>query len=364
MNRQTLVLGAAALGVLTSGASSGFAQITIVAGDMFNHVGQYYRAYANAADVNVSGLLGSTGGPQAWDFTAGPQDLIYRFDYLAPSAAPDAALFPDATFVERKTVEGTGQTAFMYLAQVPGKGRMNYGFYDPEFSSTFPASLFLPGINDFPETIGLGDSWTASTMFETEIVVIDPDPDEGGGFGIPARITYTATARADAFGILNQPGIGFGDCLRVNELSQYDTAVDIMGDGNYQSVDVQFVRNFYFLRKGYGIAVQVTSRQQATPPPDNFAMAAAVVRMFETNHGQGGDDQVQIKDFRITLGKDQALLQWSRAAGIATYRVDYSTNLAAANGGWRELQTTSANFVIDAGTKDAPVRFYRVVGLR
>ncbi|MBK9139709.1 MAG: hypothetical protein IPM17_13245 [Verrucomicrobia bacterium] len=364
MKRQAVFFGAASAIGLVAGSGLAQAQITITASDMFNQVGQYYRAYANATDFNVSGRLGSTGGPQAWDFTTGPQELIYRFDYLAPSAAPDIELFPGATFVERKTVESTGATAFMYLDQVAGKGRMNYGFYDPEFSSTFPASPFVPPINDFPATIGYQDTWSVSTVFETEIVVIDPDPEEGGGFGIPARITYTASAVADAYGILNQPGIGFGECLRVNELTQYDIAVDIMGDGNYQSIDVQFVRNFYFLRKGYGIAVQVTSRQQATPPPDNFALAAGVVRMFETNHGQGGNEEVQIKDFRITLGKDSALLQWTKAAGIATYRVDYSTDLAAAGGGWRELQTTTSNFVVDGAVKESPTRFYRVVGLR
>lgn len=364
MKRQTAFLGVTSGLALAFGSLAGQAQITISASDMFNQVGQYYRAYSNDGDANVSGLLGSVGGPQAWDFTTGPQDLIYRFDYLPAESAGHGAMFPGATFAERKTVESTGATAFMYLEQVTGKGRMNYGFFDPEFSSTLPASPFNPAINDFPDTISYEDTWSVSTTFDTEIVLFDPDPDEGGEWAIPARINYSATATADAHGILNQPGIGFGECLRVNELASYDITVDLMGDGSYQSLDFQYVRNLYFLRKGNGIAVQVTSKQQATPPPDNFATAAAVVRMFETNHAAGGNEEVFIKDFRISMGKDQALLQWSKTSGVASYRVEYTTDLAAPRGGWQELRSTTANFVIDDTVKTAPRRLYRVIGLR
>lgn len=364
MKQQTAFLGAVSGFALAFGSLTLQAQITISAGDMFNQVGQYYRAYSNDGDVNVSGLLGTVGGPQAWDFTTGPQDLIYRFDYLTAESAGHGEMFPGAKFAERKTVESTGATAFMYLEQVAAEGRMNYGFFDPEFSSTLPASPFNPAINDFPDTISYQDTWSASTTFDTEIVILDPDPEEGGEFAIPARINYSATATADAYGILNQPGIGFGDCLRVNELASYDITVDLLGDGNYQSVDLQYVRNVYFLRKGRGIAVQVTSKQQATPPPDNFATAAAVVRMFETNHADGGNEEVFIKDFRISMGKDQALLQWTKASGVASYRVEYTTNLTAPGGGWQELRSTTANFVIDDTVKTASMRLYRVIGLR
>jgi hypothetical protein len=70
----------------------------------------------------------------------------------------------------------------------------------------------------------------------------------------------------------------------VNELAQYDIALDRgLGDG-YQTVSTQYIRSFYWLGKGRGIAVQVTSRQQDTPPPDDFHLATDFIRMFETNH--------------------------------------------------------------------------------
>ena len=333
---------------------------------MFTQVGQYYRAYANTADTDVSSRAGAVGGPQAWDFLTGPAETTYRFDYRPVPETGYAAEFPDARFAERKTDESDGAEAFLFLEQAAGKGRMNYGFVDPAFSETHPASPFLPPIRDFPETISLDDAWSAATTFESEIALPDigdpEDPDGGGAFVIPTLITYTATAKADAFGVVNQPGIGFGECLRVNELSQYDVAVDLgLGDG-YQTISTQFVRNYYWLRKGRGIVVQITSRQLDVPPADDFPVAAAFVRMFETNHPEGVVETPSIKDLKLTLSDQGALLTWTKASGLTNYRLEYT---ASAGSAWQTLKTTTANFVIDeaANKPGTPARMYRVVGL-
>ena len=92
------------------------AQITITSLDMFNAPGQYYRSYASEGEVSVTGLIGPKGGPQTWNFATGPEDGVFRFDYLAAEDAGGlAALFPDAMLVERKTVESTGKEAFLFL---------------------------------------------------------------------------------------------------------------------------------------------------------------------------------------------------------------------------------------------------------
>src|SRR4051794_5444522 len=71
------------------------AQVTISSSDMFNQVGQYYRAYSNAGTntVPVSGLLGTTGGPQAWDFSSGPVAVTNRFNYIPASQGSNGADF-------------------------------------------------------------------------------------------------------------------------------------------------------------------------------------------------------------------------------------------------------------------------------
>ncbi len=341
------------------------AQVQINASDMFNQPGQYYRAYAGSSDVDVSGRLGGTGGPQAWDFTTGPQDITLRFDYIAIGQADHAADFPGATFAERKTNESDSSTAWMYLEQAAGRGRMNYGFYDLAFSDTLPSCPFTPPIRDFPESIGYGDGWSVATVFLSELRIPDIGDDEGGGedFVIPLQITYSASAKADAYGIVNQPGIGFGECIRVNELAQWDIAADLgLGDG-FQTISTQYTRNYYWLRPGRGIAVQITSKQLDTPPLDEFPVAAEFIRMFETNHPDSVPDTPSIKDFRITVSKDGALLTWTKGTGLTSYQVDVTDN-PGLPGSWTKLATTASNYLIDsaANKPGTPRRFYRVVG--
>ncbi len=340
-------------------------QITLSAPDFFNKPGQYYEAYADK-DANVGGILGiPSATAQAWDFTSGPTNVVYRYDYLDIKDAAEAAAFPDAGFAERLTDQSSGTVKWLYLKQVQSQGRITYGFRDPEFSASKPVAVFAPAILDFPETIGFGDTWKSATEFMTEIGFgIPEDGEDGGGASnIQARITYTASSKVDAFGLINQPKIGFGECLRVNELVQYDIAVDFgLGDG-FMSVSTQFIRNYYWLRRSHGIVVQVTSRQLDTPPPDDFSVAAAVTRMYATNHEEGAVQVPTISGLKLTLGKEGGLLQWAKAAGITKYRVEYLTGDSVT---WQALvESTSSNFVLDAAANKpaAPARFYRVVGL-
>ncbi len=353
----------ALLAVSLASSVSASAQITISGSDLFTRIGQFYEAYVSK-DVNVSGLLGTPGATaQAWDFTEGSTNLVYRFDYLPVGASPDGTAFPDATYAERLTDQSTGTEKWMFLHHAPGEGRRNYGFHDPEFSSSQPTAIFEPPITDFPDRIGFGDTWKAATEFMSEISFGIPGDDEDGGgdFAIPTRVTYNSAAKVDAFGLVNHPRLGFGECLRVNELSEYDIAVDFgLGDG-FMSVATQYVRTYYWLRRGHGIVVQVTSRQLDTPPPDDFAVAAAVVRMYATNHEEPVVDVPAIHGFKITLGKEGALLQWTKAAGLARYRIEQAP---AAAGPWTLLGETASNFHLDAAANKpgVPTRFYRLSG--
>jgi hypothetical protein len=357
--------------------------VTLTAPDFFNQPGQYFRAYANAPQttVDVSGLLGEASNqPQAWNFVLGPQEVVYRYDYLAASEVPESVDFPGATLAERKSDESGAQaTAWLFFTQDPSRGRVVQGFYDPGLGSVSllgvqfrlepPAGVFQPPLRDFPATISYGDTWTATTVY-TNLLTLDDgsggggDEDPGGVFDLPQQTTYTSTARVDAFGVVNCPGIGFGPCLRINEVVQYDLAVDL-GNG-FENFGTAYVRNYYWVRPGRGIVVQITSEQQQTgPPPENFPTAAVVLRMFETNHPDPQPPPPpRIEGLTITLGPQGALLTWNKRSGIASYRVEYTTNPAAND--WQALGApTSANFFIDeaANTPGVPVRFYRVVGL-
>jgi hypothetical protein len=329
---------------------------------MFNQVGQYYRAYANAATntVPVSALLGTTNGPQAWDFSIGPQDLIYRFNYIQASQGRNGADFValGAQIAEQKIDESNTNTqSFLYFKQDPTSGRIDYGFYDPSFSAVQPESFFTNGLQDFPASINFGGTWSGHTVFES----IYTDPVYGD---FPMQVTYTASDHVDAYGLVTLPNLGFLDCLRVHELVEYDIAVDL-GSG-YQPLGTQFTLNYYWLSPGHGIVVQITSTSSdSTPPPDNMpGGAAAFTRMFELYHPSTGTNPPPvITGFKITMGASAALLQWTRVTGVTSYRVDYATSLAP-TANWQPLGTTTSNFVLDpaAVTPAAPRRYYRVVG--
>jgi hypothetical protein len=360
------------------------AQPTITAADFFNQPGQYYRAYANASGspADVSTLLGTASAQaQAWNFAVGPQDVIYRFDYLTASSVPAGTNFPAAVLVEQKTEEpGGSNPAWLFFSQDGSRGRLVHGFYEPGWGDVEyiglklrmepPAGLFQTPLRDFPDQIRFGDQWSATTVFTNLLTSDLGGEDDGEGLSgggileLPQQITYISTAKVDGFGVISSPGIGFGECLRVNELVQLDTAYDL-GEG-FQSPSTAYYRSYYWIRPGRGIVVQVTSEHRTdAPPPEEFPTAAALLRMFETNHPDAGPPPPQgIQGLSITLGPEGALLTWTRLSGITSYQVEYTGDPGRADG-WQPLDApTTGNFRIDATANKPgnPVRYYRVVG--
>jgi hypothetical protein len=349
--------------ILAAGFTTGHAQVTLTSSDMFNQTNQYYRAYANANNtvVSVTGILGTPGGPQAWDFSSGPQDVTYRFNYIPAAQGPGGADFVSAgaQIAEQRINEAaTNIQSFLYFKQDPILGRLDYGFYDPSFSAPQPESIFSPALQDFPNSIYYGATWSGLTIFYS--ILSDPT------FGdFPERVTYTASDHVDAYGLVILPSLGFMNCLRVHELVQYDIAVDLGLGGGYEYLGTQYVLNYYWLAPGHGIVAQMSSvsPSDGSVPPDNLSTgAAAFARMFALNHPTGGDGTAPtIKGLKVTLGPSSVLVQWTLLSGVTSYRVDYATNLGPTPN-WQPLGTTTSNFMLDPGAPTAQRRFYRVVG--
>lgn len=343
-------------GILFLVVPAGFAQaqnpIVITSQDMFFKEGLYYRYHANdpANEVSVTGRLGSTGGPQSWNFVLGPTDVIHRFDYIKAEESEWADDFPGARLAEQKTNESTEALSWLFLDQVEGIGRRVYGFYDEAFAEDKPSTPFDSPIVDFPDPIRYEDTWVVNTSFRTTVLEV------------PAIINYTASATVDAYGIINLPGLGFDDCLRVNELTEWEIRVDLFADGVFHTVGRQFVRNYYWLVQDNGIVAQITSRQEQAPPPDNFSVAAQFVRMFENNHPGADRNPGAVRDLSVTLDRDRALLSWSRTLNTVRYEVQYTSTPADAIS-WEVLGATSSDFMIDGTVSGNRHRFYRVVSL-
>ena len=354
INRFLLILA-----VLVLVSTKSFAQVTITGDDMFNVVGQFYRSYVNASGnpVPVSGIIGEKGGPQRWDFSSGPEDQVFRFDYIDPRNTVIGVDFPDATIAEKKTEEATGSEAWLLFDQVPGLGRRVYGFWDLGFDVTNPATLFDNPIIDFPDQINFGDTWSTSATYDFSLLVF--------GFDVRARITQTTEFEADAWGFVDLPNLGLGDCLRVNQLDIISTAIDLDGSGQFTNVDEQFVRTFYWMRPGQGLAAQMTSLQSVNPPGDNFAEANFFLRMFETNKeitgGCNGPEPVQ--DLKLeTLDRNRILLSWSEAECTRQYRIEVNS-VGPATDDWEVVETTTNTLYLDVTAASSAARFYRVVSL-
>jgi hypothetical protein len=348
---------------MAAGAMVAQAQVTITGADMFTQVGQYYITYANSnssGTVDVSAwVTPASSTAQAWDFTTGPHDVTNRYDYLAATNTPNGADFAavGAQMAQQLTVGGsTNGLQWLYFTEDPSKGQLDYGFYNPSFSSSQPESVFTNALQDFPISIHYGDSWSGATVFYSTYSL--------AGLGdFPVQITYTSTDTVDAFGLVTLPNIGFLDCLRVHELDEYDIAFDV-GEG-YQDAGAYYVLNYYWFAPGHGMVAQINSQQDTSVPPDNLGgQAASVERMFEAYHPAATNSTpTTISGFKITPGSTAFLLQWTPIAGVSSYTVNYTTNLAGTIT-WQSLGSTASNFMLDpaAAKPGAPARYYRVVG--
>jgi len=350
-------------------------QVTISSADLFNKEGLYYRAYANnfnpldtSTSFIVGNVVGSEGPDQFWDFSKGPKDRVFRFDYMATGGLGIAQDFPDAELVEQKTDESDGSIEWLFFSQEPGTGRRVYGFY-AELPFITPLNRFVPPIVDFPDQIFYGLEWTTSTTYENELSLIDPDPEEGGAFNVLIQNTHTSRFKVDAHGTILLPAeFGtFGEGLRINEEVTVEVAADF-GEGQFEQLETDFVRNFYWVMPGYGIVAQLNSVQSSAPPPNNFARATAFVRMFETNKkpvtSGGNNELTPVKDLQILRNNRTILLTWSKSPGATQYRVEYTTT-PTDPASWKSLgdATPDGNWRGETTTQGS-ARFYRVVSLK
>lgn len=353
------------LALLTGPWLAGAQQAPVIRlNDLHTQTGLYYRAYANAyqpllgPSYAVGNVMGSAGPDGFWDFSQGPTERTLRFDYIGPSGVPEAADFPLATLLERKTVEGTGEVEWLMLEPVAGLGRKVHGLYSESFSPSLPSIPFSQPIVDFPDGIRYQDTWITSMITESMFPSLDPE----WSLDFRMQTTWNSTFTADAWGRMLLPNLGLLNVLRINEELTVDIAADL-GDG-YQHIETDYVRNYYWLSPGRGIVAELHSTQGSSMPPENFAQATAFVRMFETNKKAGSvDDSPQpVNNLRLTVSNNNVLVQWQKAPNASRYRVEWTDNLE--QGEWIPLVEETANdYFFDPAGPAQKDRFYRVVSL-
>jgi hypothetical protein len=155
---------------------------------------------------------------------------------------------------------------------------------------------------------------------------------------------FSSSASVDAYGTVNLPHIGQVQALRVNALT---TVEEILGG---IPEDTYYIREYYWLAPGIGMAAHILSPPSASAPPANFTVAAEVRRVFEAN------SVPPASNLSITWQKGMAILNWASASNASNYQVQAITNLTMTN--WQILGSPATNSWSDMPT--ARQRFYRV----
>lgn len=347
-----------------------FGQVTIRSADMFSQPGQYYRAYLNShaiipQPIPVRDYLGEPGGPNLWDFTNGPTNEIIRMDYVNPEGTVFGHPFPGVTLAERMTFEsGNRGSRWLFIEQTPLVGRKVFGFYESS-AFTEPSHVFDPPIVDFPDPMRFGDKWSTTVSWTTGTVDFEL-----------IRTTQVSEFEVDAYGIIDLPGIDFGDALRVNAKITTTHALpadffgggveDELGDigdgGGFNNAGVSITRALYFFRPGFGLVAEIHSTSSEADPGSSFHQAKFFSRMFETNRTppEACNQPSPVNDLEISLSAGRALLKWSVTECTDYYRVEYSPRVGSA-GSWQALGETQNTFMVDPLAGSAPMRLYRVI---
>jgi hypothetical protein len=237
-------------------------QITITLEDLEYAEGQNYKMYGRTTLYIVQQFTGKIGGPYTWDFSTGPTNINYTFDYVLPSATPCFADFPSAAITEKRT--GDGSSAYLFLDFQNVTGRVNYGACQPGVLDI--PYVFNPPIVDFPASINFMDFWDGQATFDAQ----------SGGFDL--TVDYFFTAFCNAYGTLTLPGgLGNFPCLQVNYLEHFKYYWEGM------LLQESYIRSYYWLIENAGIAVIIVSEEGSAIPPENFSYSAGYNRMYESS---------------------------------------------------------------------------------
>jgi hypothetical protein len=317
---------------IAAGCLAAQGQIVSTSADLPSQVGDYYRAYAVAGTntVDVTGVIGQPGGPQRWDFSAPPasNEEIWRMDVAPPTDGGQEAEFPDATYIERTTVEGTNKASRSYYRIVPNEGRRYYGSYDVYANPETPLTKLKVPTTDLPTPISYGKSWTRTEDWPAQI--------EYWFLICDTTVHFTSQAQADAYGTIVLPSLGELPALRVNELHTWVVTNQTLG-----WVTTHYIRNYYWLVRGVGKAVDILSEPDIEPPLADFTTARFILRVFAASKVTDASALRPVSGLRIRAQSGKAILGWTQETNRSGYQVEGLNLLGTTN--WQVLAEPSAS---------------------
>jgi len=330
-------------------ASINSAQISFTIDDLHSQEGEFLRMYVDSSNIDVSQSLGSKGGPQRWDFSANrtSSEDIHRLEIVPADDGGHGNLFRNAVYAERLTRESNSARSWSYYKILTGKGRAYFGFYDPVSNANNPQKVFESETVDLPATIVLGQSWTRTVEFDD---LIDSPLGE-----LPVAVHFTATATVDAFGTVVLPSLGERPALRVSELHSYEAQDTLFG----LPLGTTHVRNYYWLVKGIGKAVEIISAPGTSKPPENLSQAKTLMRVFESSAASEPSQPRPVKHLLISRKGAEVFLAWENESSSSSFQI-LGTEILGGGSNWIPLAETSKTFWFDSLATFRKARFYKV----
>jgi hypothetical protein len=319
-----LVMG---LVLLTGSITTVRAQITFYDMNLVSQIGSVLEEDITT-NSNPSALIGSTGGPQIWDFSQTPvSDYVRQISIISPTNGGYQSNFPQASYAEQYSDNyGIFQEQDYY--SLSAIGRIYYGSYN----SLSGINQYSPPATDIPPVIGYGSNWSYTTSVTVS----------------PYNEADTVTAVVDAYGVLILPGIGKVLALRVNELTEEDEYYDGFGP-----LETDYISEYFWLVPGIGKAVDIVSQIDSSPPPAIFTDAYEIRRVFQVTI----PSPASVSGLKISLKPGPSvLLNWNSASNGSTYTVQAAPVLGATN--WQMVANPASNSW--SGPAAAPQQFYEV----
>jgi hypothetical protein len=338
---KTVCFGLAVSLALFGCSRYGAAQVVFPASDLPHNIGESYEEYVGTNAPGLGLLVGTTNGPQTWDFSQPqqPYDDPTIVEVITPDDPSD---FPNATYEEQGTDQVTGQQSLYYYQLDPSQGRIYYGFGIVPLG--FPVTTTIVFSNqtvDVPASISFNQNWSRTVDYN----FLDYNSFEY------YEVHFIDQSAVDAYGNIKLPELGSLPALRVHEvhteiISEYDFNT---GAWNYFGSLTNL--NYFWLVPGLGVAAQITF--YGPDPTGPILFTNSFYRVYASSQFP---PLYPVSELKAYQSGDAINLTWQLQSNAAAYQVQFVP--AARSTNWLVLASPATNFYAEPLTSTQ--RFYRV----
>lgn len=235
----------------------------------------YETEYLSDTSEYIIVDVGTTGGPQTWDFSREVEGEIIPFEVLDPNATPVGFLFPDAEFAYHLAgtlIDTLSGEIWQYYKTTSTEMLMVGDYiesYHPILDSIKITHNYEPDRMNSVFPLQMGAQW--HDFFHT-VDSLDPT----GVFTI--ETTSSSSSRVDAWGTVITPADTFDEALRYITYDTTDIIVRIMA---VPDTILSRTINYTWVAAGLGPVALISSLNDETNPEFDTASSYRVLTSYE-----------------------------------------------------------------------------------